>query len=244
MTGWVLGWLDGEFKLSCYMMDVISLIRDLSVLLAAWTAIYGIDSWRREFRGKRDIELAEEVLALFYEARDAIASIRSPLGYEGEGNSRKAAPNETPEQKKARDRAFVVFERYGKYSELFSRLHASRYRFMARFGRDRARPFDEIRKALNAIFISAQMLSDLWARGSWFSSPEHEQRHEEQRQRHESVFWQIGEDEVTSQVDVAVAEIEATCSAIIEGKSSLFGILNRTVFGGRHGLRSGKKIGS
>lgn len=225
-------------------MDIIPLVRDFSVLLAAWMAIYGIDSWRREFRGKRDIELAEDVLALFYEARDAITSIRSPFGYEGEGNSRKAGPNETPEQKKARDRAFVVFERYEKYSELFSRLHASRYRFMARFGRDFARPFDEIRKALNTIFIAARMLSDLWARGSWFPSPEHEQRHEQQRQRHESVFWQMGEDEVTSQVDAAVAEIETICSAVIEGKSSLFAVLNKTVLGGRYGLRSGKETGS
>jgi hypothetical protein len=224
-------------------MDIIALARDLSILLAAWTAIYGIDSWRREFRGKRDIELAEDILVLFYEARDAITTLRSPFGYEGEGSSRKAAPHERPDQKDARDRASVVFERYEKYSDLFSRLYASRYRFMARFGREHARPFHEIRKAVSTIFTSARMLSELWVERSWFPSPERAQRYEEQRQRHEAIFWHMGEesDEVSAQVEAAVADIEKTCKAVIEGRSSLHAILNRPLLGRRYGLRSAKE---
>ena len=74
-----------------------------SVILACLFAIYGIDAWRREFVGKRRMELAEEVLALFYQARDIIQSIRSPGGYVGEGQSRKQAPDERPEDKAALD---------------------------------------------------------------------------------------------------------------------------------------------
>lgn len=48
------------------------LIGNLSVLLASIiasaTAIYGINSWRREIKGKRQIELAEDVLSNFYQA--------------------------------------------------------------------------------------------------------------------------------------------------------------------------------
>ena len=59
-------------------LGVISaVIYALATGFAAGVAIYGIRSWRREFRGKRQIELAEDVLALFYEARDAITAIRS-----------------------------------------------------------------------------------------------------------------------------------------------------------------------
>ena len=60
-------------------METISLLRDLSLLIGIWVAIYGIDSWRREHKGKREIELAEDVLALFYEARDAIKYMRFPF---------------------------------------------------------------------------------------------------------------------------------------------------------------------
>ena len=52
-------------------------LKDISILLAAWSVIYGIGAWRREFIGKRKIQLAEDVLALFYEAKDVIFWIRS-----------------------------------------------------------------------------------------------------------------------------------------------------------------------
>ena len=57
-------------------------------------AAYSLDAWRREFMGKRRMELAEEVLALFYQARDVIEQIRSPVRYLGEGQTREAAPDE------------------------------------------------------------------------------------------------------------------------------------------------------
>lgn len=57
------------------------LIRNVLVIIASIVAIYGIRAWRREFIGKRKIELAEEVLALFYETRDIIRYIRDPGGF-------------------------------------------------------------------------------------------------------------------------------------------------------------------
>ncbi len=93
-------------------------IRDASIVIASLTAIFGINAWRREFRGKRQIELAEETLALFYEANDAVRHIRSPVGWANEGQSRKAYPNETAEEKQRLDAAFVAIERYQRYQDL------------------------------------------------------------------------------------------------------------------------------
>jgi hypothetical protein len=115
------------------------------------TAIFGINAWRREFRGKRQIELAEETLALFYEARDAITHIRSPGAWATEGQTRKAGAEEIEEEKRLRDIAFVAVERYQKYQELFNKLHAMRYRFMAQFGAENGKPFDDLRAQVNSI---------------------------------------------------------------------------------------------
>ena len=152
-------------------------LRDISLILASWTAIYGIDSWRREYRGKRKMELAEEALCLFYEARDSIRSIRSPLGYGGEGESRKVSGQETPEQKRARDNAFVVFERYRRRQELFNKLYAMRYRFMTNFGKHAADPFDIVNKVINDIFISARMLSEMWSKNFEYWDAERAEKH-------------------------------------------------------------------
>jgi hypothetical protein len=97
----------------------IDIAQSLSVIVASAVAIYGIDAWRRQFVGRRRIELAEETLALFYQARDIIRAIRSPFGWSGEGQTRKRAPNERPEDKEALDRAYVLIERYNKNIEIF-----------------------------------------------------------------------------------------------------------------------------
>jgi hypothetical protein len=71
------------------LKDWTDIIQSAAVTIASVVAIYGISAWKVEFLGKRRIELAEEVLALFYQVRDAIESIRGSFGYEGEGKTRK-----------------------------------------------------------------------------------------------------------------------------------------------------------
>ena len=58
----------------------------ISVVIAALSFVYGVSAWRREFVGKRRIELAEEVLALAYEIEEIIGSIRSGFVYVPQSN--------------------------------------------------------------------------------------------------------------------------------------------------------------
>lgn len=95
---------------------------------------------------------------LFYQARDAIREIRNPFGRIGEGSSRQKADNETASETELLNQAYVVFERYQKQEDIFNKIQSIRYRFMARFGRDKEAPFLELNKILHDIFVSAQML--------------------------------------------------------------------------------------
>jgi len=83
------------------------ILQTISIVLAAWAVVSGVNAWKREFIGKRRIELVQDVLALFYEAQDAISAIRSPFGFEGEGESREKKEMESPEETKARNRAYA-----------------------------------------------------------------------------------------------------------------------------------------
>ena len=144
-------------------MSFSEVLKDLSIIVASCTAIYGIGSWRREYVGKKRAELAEQVLCLFYEARDAVQHIRNPFSHTNEGSSRKTDENETPEQKEAYDRAYVLIERFNTHIELFNKMHAIRYRFMAQFGTHAGKPFEDFRRILNEIQVSAQALARAWA---------------------------------------------------------------------------------
>jgi len=100
-------------------MDWIELLKQSSILIGIWVVIYGIDSWRREHTGKRQIELAEDTLALFYEAVDVIKQIRHPASFSNETEDIAKAEHELDEEYHARKTASIVFSRYNKNQELF-----------------------------------------------------------------------------------------------------------------------------
>ena len=202
------------------LKDFTDLVQSGSVIIASIVAIYGITAWRVEFVGKRKIELSEEVLALFYQVRDIINSIRSPFGYMGEGKTRKPEPNEKPEHKDALDQAYVLIERYNHHTEIFSRLHALRYRFMARFGADATTPFDDLNRLINELLLSARR------KARFATTPERalqseaasEKQHQEWLEI-ERVYYSGDEDDpITPKLASIISTIEGTCRPILESR--------------------------
>lgn len=189
-------------------MNITDVITAVSVAIAALAFMAGINAWRREFVGKRRIELAENVLALFYEAQDAIREIRSPFSDIGEGSSRKHSGPETEEETKILDQAYIVFERHQKREKLFAELRSVKYRVMATFGSEAGEPFEELNSILNEIFVAAYILGARY----WRRQVHGEMSKEESKQMEklEEVFWSSGQenDQVASRVQKAVEKIE------------------------------------
>jgi hypothetical protein len=198
-------------------VDIFSkLISAGATVFAACVAIYGINAWRREFKGKRDIELAEEVLELCYKASDAIRAIRSPLGYSHEG---KKVIERMKSEGKEGDidlRMATVLERYEAREETFQKLQMLRYRFMARFGKDKTKPFDDLRDCVNRVFLAAKALFYLQKmREEDFDDRMLDRR----RQFNADLIWGDDEkDKITPEVETAVKEMEEICQKIIEGR--------------------------
>ena len=194
--------------------DWTDLIRNIFVIIASIVAIYGIKAWRHEFIGKRKIELAEEVLALFYEARDIIRYIRDPGGFSKEGSSRKAEEEETPLVKEARDRAYVAIERYNEHRERFSKLYSLKYRFVAYFGKDTATPFDDLRGILNQIFLSARRLARYWTIESGTPLTAEQVK---KREMNEAIFWEdeAENDPINPKLNQIIERMEGMCKELI-----------------------------
>lgn len=208
-------------------MDWPEILKQTSVIIGIWVAIYGIDSWRREHTGKRRIELAEDSLALFYEASDAIRHIRSPMSYDYETKDIEKMERESEKAYEARKNASVVIVRYNQHQELFNKLFAMRYRFMSQISKDEAKPFEELRAITNEIILSGRMLARLWAKDH-FRTDEQWNAHHEQVDKYESVFWDhmSDDDPINPKVDEVIAKMEVTCRHVIEAKTSLYGMLN------------------
>lgn len=199
-------------------METIATIAKLAAIVSAcWAIVSGVGAWKREFIGKRKIELAEQVLAKFFEVRDAVSFIRNPFSNTSEGNTRERREGETKEESELLDRGYVVFERFHKREQPFVELSTLKYRFMASFGHDTGGAFNEVTKIVNSIFVSARALSThYWQRQGRVAMTEDEfKKHLDEMHRHEARYWEIGpDDEINKQLDevqVYLEQVTAPC---------------------------------
>lgn len=202
----------------------IALLKDCLSVIAAGLAVWGIGAWRRDFVGKRKIELTEEALRLFYQARDAIAAMRAPMAFGAEMADVVRDERESSAKFHWRQTVAPLFKRYNERTELFAQLAVLRYRFMARFGEKSARPFVDIQETVHRVFVSARMLVET---AEETTIPDGDQdgtlaaaheRRRQQRAKWEEDIWGLGDeaDKVAKDVNDIVARVEAICRPILK----------------------------
>lgn len=218
------------------MVELLATIAQaVAIASACWAIISGVGAWKREFIGKRKIELAEEALATFFEVRDAVSFIRNPWSSGNEGCTRKRADHETEGESRLLDRGYIVFERYESKKEIFVRFNTLKYKFMAMFGVDTESIFKRTNQTLNSIFISANMLSThYWQRQGRVSMEKDEfQKHLDEMHRHEGIFWDLynDEDEIRNQLASIQQELERVTRPCFEEPMKTYNILTKKWFG-------------
>jgi len=178
----------------------------LATLVAGWAALRGLGTWRSELVGRRKTELAEEILAQFYRARDVLTWARTPLRRDEHGGADGATG---PSRNQALS---APIERIIEESELFSQLHANRYRFIAYFGEDAASAFEAIRSVHAEVVTAAGGL----VRDEGNSADQEEEA--AQRGRWEgTIGWGLHKDDpIPERVDAAVRKIEQICLPLIQ----------------------------
>jgi hypothetical protein len=192
-------------------MITSDIIAAISVTIAGLSFVYGVFAWKWQYLATRRIELAETVLAKFYEAADVIRDVRSPYGnlYQDEGTSRQRAENEKPEETRALNQAHVLFERWNKRRELFAELQSLKYRYMAAFGKSALEPFKDLAGVRNdMVFAANQLGTYLWPRETRGTLSD---RDAAEKRKYENIFWSPcdqAKDEVTQRVQRAVEKIE------------------------------------
>jgi len=200
--------------------QIVSLIfdglRSLAIATASIVGIYGINSWRKEARWKRKYVLAEEVLALVYEAKEDIAMIRNPRSWGGEGRTRKKLEHESQEESEIRDSMYVIVERSNSVNETFSKLQSLKFRFVAVFDQKNTNLIDELLKIRNKLVITSYRLADTKVRNLRGSKiPDQETSRVE---NYEKIIWTDYDenDEIEKEVNETVKSIENICKSIIK----------------------------
>jgi hypothetical protein len=192
-----------------------ALLTGVATVLAGVAALKSLDAWRRETVGRRKAELAEEVLAQFYRARDILTWARFPVTQtSAEDGALAPTAGESKRDVSEKQRMYSPVERLAQESQIFSELQASRYRFMAYFGEEATKPFEEIHALQNEVVAAAGKLiraqgkpdtiESKRGRGAWESA----------------IGWGAGEeDRIAQRLERAVRDIEVVCRPLIDERA-------------------------
>ncbi|MBU4184744.1 MAG: hypothetical protein KKI12_05245 [Proteobacteria bacterium] len=217
------------------MMELIATIgQTIAIIAACWAIISGIGAWKREFIGKRRIELAEEVLASFFEIKDSIAFIRNPFATNEEGKSRKKGEYELSDETELLNRGYIVYERYEKKKDVLIKFNTLKYKVMAAFGPDTEKIFIDCNKTLNSIFISARMLATYyWKRqGRVPMDGDQFQKHLDEMQKHEGIFWDMMNetDEIRNKLELIQEQLDKSTKSCFEEPMKTYSIFTKKWF--------------
>ncbi len=164
---------------------------------------------------KRRVELAEEVLADFYQFADIIRAIRSPGGFKDESAARLRTEKETPAEASKLDAYYVPIARIAQRSDFFSELKSKRYRSRALLGKPIDEAFTALDDAVWEVQSKAMRLSDMVRHGGAAFD-----LHLDVVQQYELAIWQHmpGDDPVEPIVKRAIVSVETVCRPILERK--------------------------
>lgn len=194
-----------------------TIVQAIAVTAAGIAAVWGLTTWRHEMTARRRAELAEQTLAMFYEARDVIAWARTPTNLGGEGASRERKLSEADDEALLKNAIYVPIERINRRAEFWGRFEASRYAFMAVFGAEAANPYATVIHAKNRVMLSASMLVQTFDR----HEPTRENLQSLQNEWNSNIGWRLTDsDEIRRQINNAVSAIEGICKPAITGGSS------------------------
>jgi len=191
-----------------WLQAIGSIVESLGVAAGAVFAGIGVTTWRRQLLGKRKVEIAEEALVAAYRVREAFNVIRSPIIFEGEGETRQKSEDEDAGLAIQRRAAFVPVERVNKFSEAFADLAKARLLVKTYFGPQAAKPFDDFFQARYDILVAASLFSEMAEEEVQGKSVDAGEKRECRR----TLYAGSREDKLKPLIDRALKAIEDLCA--------------------------------
>lgn len=126
------------------MTEYAQLLESIAVIIASGAALYGVSSWKKEVKWKRETEFNEEVLFQFYVCHDTIKYIRNFAMFDIKNSTYIPTDKLSPSQNESLKTAQIIFDRYNKHIDTFSNLKKLKFRFKAIYPDKSLEPFDII----------------------------------------------------------------------------------------------------
>lgn len=175
----------------------------LAAIIAAAQGWRTLSQWRREGAGRRRMELAEQVLADFYQAQHQISKVRHPIGHLTEAYQRVGRDEEDEAVREWRDMYYPTFARLEQVSPFFAGMKARQFQAQAVFGDKLDAAYDKIELVLYRVRIAAEELYE--------DDPSVRQPTEAGFAKHlvlRADIWWDRDDELAKEVEGAIKQVE------------------------------------
>jgi len=132
----------------------------IATLSGVAIAFYGLKSWKREYRFKRNSELLEDAKVLFYEAENAISYLRYGFILDIDLRDFKFPPEMDEGYVKEKYKyTYTIQKHFDEKLHIFNKLYAIALRFRARFGEDSITAFSSMKEKVKELLLAANRYS-------------------------------------------------------------------------------------
>lgn len=166
--------------------------------------------WKRERIEERKIDIALEALSIAYESKGVFEAIRNPGLFSYEWSDMPRVEGESDSEWEARAPYYVTLKRLDENNEYFRKTLQLQPRFMAVFGPESEKIFDQLFGARVQVLVSAKSLMRQRRRNTKWT-----EAYEKREAQSEADIWG-GDDEQAPQGDRVARQLEAFKSEIIK----------------------------
>jgi hypothetical protein len=144
-----------------WVSTIKEVIIGLSAVFATIFAYVGLNTWRKELKGKSEYQLAKDVMKSVYKVRDAFQHVRNPaiFAYEYPDEMRDYSGHLKPEQE-YEGAAYVYEKRWEKMTEAFSELEEHHLDAQVEWGPEFQNVIMNLRTCRAELLVEIQRLLD------------------------------------------------------------------------------------
>jgi hypothetical protein len=169
--------------------------------------------WKKEKLEEKRIEVALEALAIAYETKFIFNYIRNPLAYEIEWKNMPERKGESERDRSERGSYYAVLRRHRESREFFDRVWRLQPKFMAVFGADTEKIFDQFHNATEMVRMAANMLT--WELPIKPAVPSEEDFNRRLQLRSDIWTSERRDDRITRQLDEFRERVERLCNPVV-----------------------------
>jgi hypothetical protein len=193
---------------------MLEFAQSVATLAATATGVYvaisGLNAWKRETIGRRDLDLCQKVIELFYEAERNVSMLRSPFAHPSiEAKDRPKPDGESESESSLRDIAWVPIARWQSQGEFWAEFFSYRFRMRALFGERASEAFDIVDETLREFRAAAS------TRYGAIRGDRYDLETDLHRELDQAVWERSRSDPLAAKMAKAIAAMETVCIPIV-----------------------------